>query len=722
MKKLLSLLALVSVAALGADILIQPGTTSNPAAGGKMYLQTADDHVVPAQVVYTTDGNGHLIPIPASGGGGGTPISGTPNTPAAFDNTGTNLYSPPDWTISHDGGLKINGSREADTLEPFSTRNEQTLGILTSVSTNINTALNRQAIFIFDGQPFSGNATLQNQYMEFRGNQPIGDLIANDTFMSIGANEGTTGSVRNLIYLQHGFDILNGSQVEGYNFERIGGVLHEDSTLQNFTGINFGPTFNGTVSHGIIPYQSFMTMNGSYAYVEVLEARTNFGTGSHGGNVSVINLYDDFLTGSTLGSHTASHMTPTFRTGSHVDNVIVEDIQPTFEPGNFTNNATGLNITPHGDWSQANSGRGLSINMSDVTPPIQNNGQNVTIEANGGSFIAQYEIQLKPSLNIQQGHIVGGTSTIALGTPVSNTFFFGNNQASNLVAHDDMGPDGTGIGLNWVNTASVGQLAVDAGKTVEGWNGVLVGSGVFAGSGTINEANMFTAAGFIPQGGTVSVLAMSGYRVFPTLCLASSTDNCIGFKNSNVLAHNYFARDLVIGPGSEIPVSTTASLEVRGEIDTEVLTLNGATVNRVLVTDSASHAVPSSITTTELEQLAGVTGNIQAQLNAIPAPAGVGCDFENIDDTASPHTIVFGMKGCIYSYEDSTGGPISTELPTAVGNGGKCVDIDNTGNAPNTITITAPLGQTISTLASDTISNQEGSTHYCSDDSNWHIH
>lgn len=64
MRHLLGLL--LSLTASAADIIIQPGTTVNPKAGDRMYLQTADGHIVPAMVVFRTDGNGNILPFDCS--------------------------------------------------------------------------------------------------------------------------------------------------------------------------------------------------------------------------------------------------------------------------------------------------------------------------------------------------------------------------------------------------------------------------------------------------------------------------------------------------------------------------------------------------------------------------------------------------------------------------------------------------------------------------------
>lgn len=58
--------AILPISSFSADTIIKPGTPANPANGSKMYLQTSDNHLVPATVVYTTDGNGNLVPVSSS--------------------------------------------------------------------------------------------------------------------------------------------------------------------------------------------------------------------------------------------------------------------------------------------------------------------------------------------------------------------------------------------------------------------------------------------------------------------------------------------------------------------------------------------------------------------------------------------------------------------------------------------------------------------------------
>lgn len=77
---ILAFLLLTHGIAFGADTLIMPGTTANPSGGKSFYLQTAGSKVVPAMVVYTTDGNGNLAPIGSSTVNLGTITQGNPGT------------------------------------------------------------------------------------------------------------------------------------------------------------------------------------------------------------------------------------------------------------------------------------------------------------------------------------------------------------------------------------------------------------------------------------------------------------------------------------------------------------------------------------------------------------------------------------------------------------------------------------------------------------------
>ena len=63
---LLAAFLVQSLSSFAADTIIKPGSTNNPGAGKNMYLQTADNHLVPATVVYTTDGNGNIVPVSSS--------------------------------------------------------------------------------------------------------------------------------------------------------------------------------------------------------------------------------------------------------------------------------------------------------------------------------------------------------------------------------------------------------------------------------------------------------------------------------------------------------------------------------------------------------------------------------------------------------------------------------------------------------------------------------
>jgi hypothetical protein len=92
---LLSITANLPTPSFAADTLIKPGSTTNPAAAKNMYLQTPDNHLIPASVVYTTDGNGNLVPVSSS-------IS---NINIGTVNQGTNNDGSSPWHVIDDQAL-----------------------------------------------------------------------------------------------------------------------------------------------------------------------------------------------------------------------------------------------------------------------------------------------------------------------------------------------------------------------------------------------------------------------------------------------------------------------------------------------------------------------------------------------------------------------------------------------------------------------------------------
>jgi len=114
--------------------------------------------------------------------------------------------------------------------------------------------------------------------------------------------------------------------------------------------------------------------------------------------------------------------------------------------------------------------------------------------------------------------------------------------------------------LGFVDVGFVGSLAFDAGTTMAQWTGALGGAGNPSGAGTLTTAKMFSAAGILPQGGSLAVTNMYGFEVNPNLfCLVGT--NCWGFYEDTASAENHMSK-LAIGTASKKVVNSSTALEI----------------------------------------------------------------------------------------------------------------------------------------------------------------
>lgn len=134
--------------------------------------------------------------------------------------------------------------------------------------------------------------------------------------------------------------------------------------------------------------------------------------------------------------------------------------------------------------------------------------------------------------------------------------------------------------------------------------------------------------------------------------------------------------------------------------------------NRACFFDDNSTVASSVTTGTELAFLHGATSNIQAQINAITAGASARTTVTTTVSLSIP------TLSKDYILNVNTGmGPLTETLPDSVASNGFCADIKNIG--PSVVTIAPPFGQTIDGFSSDSLVNQNDSTHYCAISGNW---
>jgi hypothetical protein len=105
----------------------------------------------------------------------------------------------------------------------------------------------------------------------------------------------------------------------------------------------------------------------------------------------------------------------------------------------------------------------------------------------------------------------------------------------------------------------------------------------------------------------------------------------------------FFGFDDSTGKFTFIPDATNSS-EVfsgtTGGIDVNAVTVNGLTASRALQTDSSKNLESSSVTTTELGHLSGVTSGIQSQLNTLTAREAF-VFFSNTNTSTSTSNVFF---------------------------------------------------------------------------------
>lgn len=228
-----------------------------------------------------------------------------------------------------------------------------------------------------------------------------------------------------------------------------------------------------------------------------------------------------------------------------------------------TNTMQGGSITlDTGGGATVSAAKGLSINLNNVElspAAIAAGGQKIGLDISDGAINAGLNYTVPGAASFFQNHYIGGSVSVASGSPTS-AFGFGTNLAQSVVLSDDWTLDGAGLGF--VDVGFVGSIAIDSGKTLDRWTGALGGAGNPSGSGSITDMIMFRAAGLLPQGGSVSVANAYGFQVDPSLSCLSAT-NCWGFYEATSAAENHMSK-LAINTSSKKVANSDVALEIGG--------------------------------------------------------------------------------------------------------------------------------------------------------------
>lgn len=380
---------------------------------------------------------------------------------------------------------------------------------------------------------FNVGSTLDNYvYLNTNNNfdvATLGSLRGVAISSQIGQNAAT--AVNQLSEYSSNTNIYTGATVDSYNGITLNPWFHTGSDLNNGSSVNINGTYDVAALN----------------YLSSINSFNQLGTSS----ATVISQYTDV------------NLNPNFGANLSITDYRGIQIRPNAQVGSqITNSAVLLDIGVNNTLPVGSNATGVSIDMGNITSPQQKVGLNVQNGSiNGNSVIQSDDPWFGTAISTYN---LGGLFHIMPGTPVAGgEFVFGANLAHSLYAEDDMGPDGTGLGLGFGVVGYVGQAAVVAGKTVDTLNMAVSGFGVPALStgGTITDVVLYKALGALPQGGTLNVTNMYGFRAGVGLSLLSPT-NVWGISIEDPAAENYFNKSLAIDVATKKVSGASVGLEI----------------------------------------------------------------------------------------------------------------------------------------------------------------
>jgi len=552
------------------------------------------------------------------------PPTGSTNTFAAFDNTGS-LSSVPSTGFDIVGGdheefIQINNTGNVTNGSGgFHFTKSGDVGFLTGMRLDYRGVMGGGYGL---SQVLTGSSTGQFEHINLENN---GDI--NGNYFLINSNMSgniTSGGIFGLNMYMNG----DSGNVSPVNVTNDGNTDYINIvSMQN----------NGDVTNG---YTGLNMLNaGQTQYISALNYQN---TGSQTGGYQVINIQDN---------------------------------------PSSADSATGLNINMTGAYSS--SVQGVNVDVTSATSPSK-----AAISANGA-------LNIDSPLSTAGGIVpafalnyVGGQFQVASGSPTTGEFGFGNSLATASLFHDDMPADFTSLGVGYTHVGFVGQVQVDAGKTVDTMNMALAGAGVGGGSGDITTANMYHAAGFLNQGGTVSVSKMRGFYSGSQLC-AMASDCWTVFDGAG--SENYLSK-LAINTASN-KVSSGVKFEVNGDskLDGDVNITGVATLGNgsTATTQSANDNSTKIATTAYVDS----------------AVAGVTTSSGYVISNISSNTTLNAATASAY-FVDTTGGAVTVTLPAAASNSGKFFLVKHVAfGGANDISVARTGGDTIEGGTSDTLTS-----------------
>lgn len=412
------------------------------------------------------------------------------------------------------------------------------------------------------------------------------------------------------------------THINGFSGISVSEQFGANADLDGYTGFNFGPSFQaGSVVDGYTginhnPQIDSIGVNGYRGII--LGANIGQGAAATVNNHIDIQITSQYRTGSTLGSYSGVNITPNFDLGSALtsaQNMYMNLVADGQTITNFANIATnnsfgGTTATAIASYYEANFNANFNANTTlgnyqgivirantavgssvtgavtlldlGINSPIPVGGDVKGIFVDVGNFTATLATQKKTfegtggmlansspidssltTLGIAfSNNSLGGSFTIAAGSPVAGVFGFGNNLGITIDAQDDMVADlflGTSS-IGFCINGFVNQVNIAAGVTFDTINYMFAG-GQASGTGTINNLSLFRAAGLVSPG--LNIVNEIQFHADAAVDGGLPT-NLWGFRADSTNANNWFARNLVIGGTTMLPTNASIGLEIQG--------------------------------------------------------------------------------------------------------------------------------------------------------------
>lgn len=288
---------------------------------------------------------------------------------------------------------------------------------------------------------------------------------------------------------------------------------------------------------------------------------------SHVTNASLLNLSTNIAGSSTITNFTAAGIFPTIQGSSIVTNVDGLEVGVQVQGSGSISNSLRLgNLFANTNGTFVPQITGLDIDLNSALSHNQVTGlsiNNGALSANSNWDTGVYTL---PGGEFQHNQL-GGQLHIASGFPFNDgSFGFGNNLGVAIFAEDDFNVDSSGVDLGYSVNGLVNQIAVVSGKTFHTINYMAAGGGISPQStgGTVTNLSMFRALGLLPEGGTLNVTNLYGFKADPVLDAVGAVNEW-GVWVGAVNADNWFAKNVVIGGVTGKPTGAYA-LDVTGVV------------------------------------------------------------------------------------------------------------------------------------------------------------